>query len=166
MRKGMGMRSQRSLSRWCVWGLAIFGLLLGGPRARGQNQPAPQRTPPALGTIKSITGNQLVLATDSGSEVKVQLPPDVKVLQVPPGSKDLKEAEAIQLSNLQAGDRVLVQTKPGEDPSTLVALRVIAMKKSDIAEKQAKDREADAEDYRRTVDARCRAAHWCGGHHR
>ena len=103
--------------------------------------PAAPRTPPAVGTIKSITANSLVLATDSGTELKVQLPAEVRVLRVPPGSKDLKEATAIQLSDLQAGDRILVRGRPGDDASSLVATTVIAMKKADIAEKQAKERE-------------------------
>jgi hypothetical protein len=102
--------------------------------------PAP-RTPPALGTIKAISGGSLTLATDAGAEVKVQLPPDVKVLRVPPGSKDLKEATAIQLSDLQPGDRVLVRPKQGGDASAMVASTIIAMKKADLAEKQQKERE-------------------------
>jgi hypothetical protein len=83
----------------------------------------------------------LILATDSGTELKVQLPAEIRVVRVPPGSKDLKEATAMQLSDLQVGDRILVRGKPGEDASSLMATTVIAMKKADIAEKQAKERE-------------------------
>jgi hypothetical protein len=99
------------------------------------------RTPPALGTIKAISGDSMTLATDAGGDVKIQIPPDVKVLRVPPGSKDLKEAVAIQLSDLQSGDRVLVRPKQGGDASALVASTIIAMKKADLAEKQQKERE-------------------------
>ena len=109
-------------------------------QAGTQTTSAP-KTPPAVGTIKSITGNSLTLATDGGAELKVQLPANVKVLRVPPGSKDLKEAATIQLSDLQPGDRILVRGKPGEDAASFVASTVVAMKKSDIAEKQAKERE-------------------------
>src|SRR4249919_2691459 len=63
----------------------------------------PAKTPPAVGTIKSISGTTIVLATDAGSEVKILLPAEVKYLRVPPGSKDLKEAVPIQLSDLQEG---------------------------------------------------------------
>ncbi len=103
--------------------------------------PAPQRTPPAVGTIKSISGDILTLATDSNGELKVQLPPEVKVLRVPPGSKDLKAATPIQLSDLQPGDRILVRVKPGADASTPVAIMIVAMTKSDIAAKQQTERE-------------------------
>lgn len=120
---------------------AAVAMLLVGREARSQTAAAPQKTPPALGTIKSISADGLVLTPDSGGELKVQLPADVKVFQVPPGSKDLKEATAIPLSDLQVGDRVLVQMRPGDTSGSFLALRVIAMKKADIAERQGKERE-------------------------
>jgi hypothetical protein len=98
-------------------------------------------TPPALGTIKTISGDSLTLATDAGTEVKIQVPTDVKVLQVPPGSKDLKEATTIEVSDLQPGDRVLVRPKQGGDASALVAGTIIAMKKADLAEKRQKEQQ-------------------------
>jgi len=102
---------------------------------------APPRTAPVVGTVQSISGNIMTLKTDSGAELKVQLPSEVKVLRVPPGSKDLKEATPIQLSDLLPGDRVLVRGKQGDDASSFVAATIVAMKKSDIAVKQEKDRE-------------------------
>ena len=75
------------------------------------------------------------------TETKVQISAEVKYLRVPPGSKDLKEATPIQLSDLQAGDRILVRGKPGEAPGTFVAATVISMKKADIDEKQTHERE-------------------------
>jgi hypothetical protein len=98
-------------------------------------------TPPALGTIKTISGDSLTLATDAGTEVKIRVPTDVKVLQVPPGSKDLKEATTIEVSDLQPGDRVLVRPKQGGDASALVAGTIIAMKKADLAEKRQKEQQ-------------------------
>ena len=112
-----------------------------GPCAQSAQTAPATKTPPALGTIRSISGNILTLATDSGAELKVQLPAELKVLRVPPGSKDLKEATPIQLSDLQPGDRILVRGKPGDDGSSYVATTIVAMKKADIAVKQEKDRE-------------------------
>src|SRR6516162_3387281 len=108
--------------------------------AAGQAAP-PQRTPPAVGTIKAISAGSLTLATDSGTELKVEFSPDVKVVRVPPGSKDLKEAVPIALSDLQPGDRILVRAKPGQDAPAFAAAMIIAMKKADIVEKQQKERE-------------------------
>jgi len=129
----------------CI-GTVLFSLFLlstGTPAvwARSSAQTAPSKTPPALGTIRSISGNILTLATDSGAELKVQLSPELRVLQVPPGSKDLKEATPIQLIDLQPGDRILVRGKPGGDGSSYVATTIVAMKKADIAVKQQRDRE-------------------------
>jgi hypothetical protein len=115
-------------------------VFIGALGARAQDQAAAAKTPPAVGTIKAIDGTVLTIATDSGSEVKVNVPGDAKLLRVPPGSKDLKEAQPLSFGDLQVGDRVLVRTKAG-DGGTTVAASVIAMKKADIAGKQSQDRE-------------------------
>jgi len=141
MGSGMGNKIARTAERWCALAIILLALSLVATGAHGQANGTPQKVPSALGTIKSTSGNIMLLTTDSGSDVKVQLPSDVKVLQVEPGSKDLKEANPLQISDLQVGDRVLVQMKPGGDASSFIALRVIAMKKADIAQRQAKERE-------------------------
>jgi hypothetical protein len=122
----------------------ICGLILTLPIPAVHAQTGTQTTPKtrsAVGTIKSISGNSLTLATDNRTELKVQLPADAKVLRVPPGSINLKEATAIQLSDLKPGDRILVKGGPGEDATFFVASTVVAMKKEDLAEKQARERE-------------------------
>jgi hypothetical protein len=118
----------------------LSGFLLAVTGLSTPAQTAAPKTPPALGTIKAITAGSLTLTTDAGAELKVRLPAEVKVLQVPPDSKDLKQATPIQLSDLQPGDRILVRTKPGEDASALVATTIVAMKKSDLTAKQEKER--------------------------
>jgi hypothetical protein len=124
----------------CLSLLAGLGAwpLMGHAQDAGQAAGAP-KAPPAVGTIKTISGNALTLSTDSGSEVKVIIAADAKLVRVPPGSKDLKEAVAVTLADLQQGDRILVRGKPG-DAGTMVASTVIAMKKGDIAEKQSHER--------------------------
>jgi hypothetical protein len=128
-----------------VWASCSLGL---GPRltrqtsllAAAQTATTP-KAPPAVGTIKSISGTTITLATDAGSEIKITPQVDVKYLRVPPGSKDLKEAVPIQLSDLQPGDRILVRGTPGENAASFLASTVIAMKKADISEKQMHERE-------------------------
>jgi hypothetical protein len=102
---------------------------------------APAKTPPILGTIKAIAGDSLTVATDAGIESKVTVTQATKLLRVPPGAKDLSQAEAIPFSEFQPGDRVLVRLRCAGDPPVCEAGAVIAMKKSDIAEKQAHERE-------------------------
>jgi hypothetical protein len=138
----------QNTNRFRPFGRALLVLLCGvspiRAGSRAEATPAPQTAAPlkpAVGTIKTISTDSLTLAIDGGTELKVQFTPDVKVVRVPPGSKDLKEAVPIQLSDLQPGDRVLVRAKPGSDAASFVAGMIVAMKKADIAEKQQKERE-------------------------
>lgn len=94
-----------------------------------------------VGTIKSISGNNIVLTTDSGGDVNVVVQAAAKLVRVEPGQKDLKEAAPIELKELLPGDRILVRGQLGEDGKTVLATAVIAMKKASIAEKQAHERE-------------------------
>ena len=95
-----------------------------------------------VGTIKSISGNIIVLTTDNSGDVNVVVQDAAKLVRVEPGQKDLKEAVPIALKDLLPGDRILVRGQLGEDGKTVFATAVIAMKKASIAEKQAHERDA------------------------
>src|SRR5215469_14281889 len=95
-------------------------------------QPATERVK-AMGEIKSMGGSNLLLATDDGKSQNILLPENVKVMRIAPGETDLKNATAITVQDLQNGDRVLVQGKAGEDGKSLIALRIVVMKQSDVA---------------------------------
>src|ERR1700738_5133945 len=99
------------------------------------------KSPPALGTIKSISGNSLVLTTDAGAELNVEVRDSTKVVRIAPGQRDLKDVQTIALTDLQAGDRILVRGKAGDDNKSFSATSIIAMKKTDIAEKQSHERD-------------------------
>jgi Domain of unknown function (DUF5666) len=94
-----------------------------------------------VGTIKAINGRTITLTTDTGSETTVVVQDGARLLRVEPGQKDLKQAAALDLQDLQPGDRILVRGKTSEDGKSLLAVSLIAMKKLDIAEKQAHERE-------------------------
>ena len=94
-----------------------------------------------VGTIKSISGNIIVLSTDAGSDVSVQVQDATKLVRIAPGQTDLKDATPIQLADIQPGDRILVRGKLANDGTFVVAASIIAMKKADIAEKQSHERE-------------------------
>jgi len=99
----------------------------------------------AVGTIKSIQADSITVAAESGGEgdIVAKLMGSTKILRVPPGEKDLKNAIALQAQDLQPGDRVLVrgQASTDGDGHTIVALSVIVMKQSDVAAKQQHDRD-------------------------
>lgn len=94
-----------------------------------------------VGTIKSISGNTITLTTDAGSDVTVLVQEAAKLVRIAPGQKDLKDATPIQLRDLQPNDRILVRGKLADDGKSVLAISIIAMKKADIAEKQARERE-------------------------
>jgi Domain of unknown function (DUF5666) len=94
-----------------------------------------------VGTIKSISGNSITLTTDTGTDVNIVIQESARLVRVAPAQKDLKDAAQIQLQDLQVGDRLLVRGKLADDGKSVLAASVIAMKKTDIAEKQAHERE-------------------------
>jgi co-chaperonin GroES (HSP10) len=96
---------------------------------------APAPAARQLGTVKAIAGNSLTLKTDAGQQVVVSVPDVARILQLAPGSTDLKTAQTIALKDIEVGDRVLVSGKAGDNPDTFAAARVILMKSSDIAQK-------------------------------
>jgi len=99
---------------------------------------APAAAPAAarqIGTVTVVAGNSLTLKTDAGQEVSVAVADGARILQLAPGSTDLKTAQAITLADIAVGDRVLVSGKAGDTASAFSASRVILMKSSDIAQK-------------------------------
>jgi uncharacterized protein DUF5666 len=104
----------------------------------------PAATNPAtrpVGTIKTITGKAIVLTTDAGAEVTIEVQEDARLVRIAPGQKDLKDAAPIQLTDLEPGDRILVRGKMADDGKTVLAASVIAMKQTDIAMKQSHERD-------------------------
>jgi len=143
---GMLFVERKSVSAWARLRLALslcLGLMVVGWAAAQSGAPAaaPAKTPPILGTIKAINGQTLTVTPDSGTDSTVSVTSTTRLVRVPPGSKDLSQAVAIPLSEFQVGDRVLVRLRCAGDPPVCEATTVIAMKKSDIAEKQAHERE-------------------------
>ena len=95
----------------------------------------------AVGAVQSISGNSFTLKSDAGVELTVTVQDSTRVLRSEPGQKSLKEATPIQFSEVQAGDRTLASGKASADGKTIAASTIVVMKKSDIASKQAKERE-------------------------
>ncbi len=129
---------------------AMRALMLAGPGyVRAQDKPASSsgsaQIAKAVGTIKSIQADSITVAAESGGEVTAKLMSSTKILRVPPGEKDLKNAIALQAQDLQPGDRVLVrgQASTNGDGHRIIitALAVIVMKQSDVTAKQQHDRD-------------------------
>ena len=91
----------------------------------------------ATGTVQAVADGSITLMQDKGGPVTVSLAPGVRVSQLAPGSKDLKSAQPATPADIQPGDRVLAMGPAGTDTSTLTANRIILMKSSAIAEREA-----------------------------
>jgi len=114
------------------------------PREQGSSSTGPQTSGGVAhqsGTVKAISGNTITLAPDSGPEFAIVVQDGAKLLRVAPGQKDLKDAKPIQLSDIQPGDRILVRGIAGALANSIAASSVIVMAQSDIAARQARDRE-------------------------
>jgi len=119
---------------------------LGHSIARAEAMPRPQQpaaqsaTKQVVGAIQAISGSTITLKPDAGPDVSVSVQGSVRILRVAPGQTDLKSATAIQLTDLQVGDRILVRGVPSTDGQSLMASTVIAMKRSDVEAKQQQER--------------------------
>jgi hypothetical protein len=146
-----GIRRLRRLGLLVVFASMVLGAARGvGARPREHLlQAAQPGAPPAaanpatrpVGTIKTITGKTIVLTTDAGAEVTIEVQDDARLVRIAPGQKDLKDAAPIQLADLQPGDRILVRGKMADDGKAVVAASVIAMKQTDIAMKLSHERD-------------------------
>ena len=112
-------------------------------QAQAAQQPSAQSASSAkpVGTIKAISGNTITLTIDAGSDVTVLVQDATKLVRIAPGQRDLKDATTIQLQDVQVGDRILVRGKLADDGKSVLAASLIVMKKEDISQKQARDRE-------------------------
>jgi hypothetical protein len=101
-----------------------------------------QAPKPFQGTITAISGSTVSVKTDSGNVQQIEVPSTAVLLRIAPGAKDLSAADKIALSDLAIGDRALVRPDPDAAGAVLQALRIVAIKQSDLKLKQQKEREA------------------------
>ncbi|MGA9557319.1 MAG: DUF5666 domain-containing protein, partial [Terriglobales bacterium] len=119
----------------------MIAIALATPRAAAQARSGSDAVSKAVGTIKTVQSGSITVAAESGGDVTATLAPTTRILRVPPGEKDLKNATALQASDLQPGDRVLVRGPLAADGHTIAALAVIVMKQSDVS--AARQRESE-----------------------
>ena len=120
--------------------LAVLLLLMASAWSFAQD-PSASGNSKAVGAVQSISGNSFTLKSDAGAELTVTVQDSTRVLRSEPGQKSLKEATPIQFSDIQTGDRTLASGKASADGKTIAATTIVVMKQSDIASKQAKERE-------------------------
>jgi hypothetical protein len=103
--------------------------------------PLAAQTQPARSFVGTVAGLRPATAEvevnpDSGEPVVAKFTADTIAQRIAPGEKDLKKAEAIQVTDVAAGDRVLLTL----EPSTSVVRRIVVMSASDIAKRNEAER--------------------------
>jgi hypothetical protein len=145
MRMAMNYLLSNCLSRMLLFvtlscfALAGAGIVDASPQESAPAAPA--KNPATLGTIKSISGNTLILTSDAGADVNVDVRDSTRIVRIAPGQKGLKDAQQIALSDLQVGDRILVRGPTPEVGQKFAATSIVVMKKADIADKQSRERD-------------------------
>jgi hypothetical protein len=107
-------------------------LALAIPAALVAQQTASSRV---MGTVTAVNGNAVTVKTDAAASVTVTVPDAARVLRTAPGQKTLAGATKIAVSDMGAGDRVLMVV--AGDP--LTASVVVVNKASDIAAMQQQE---------------------------
>lgn len=95
----------------------------------------------ALGAVTKIdaAARQIALQTTTG-EVAVTVDAKAKVLRVAPGATNLSNAAAIELTDINVGDRLRARGRMTDDQKSLAALEIVVISQSDIETKQAAER--------------------------
>ncbi len=125
------MKVRSSIAQW-----AVLAALAAGPALVQGQVPKPFQ-----GTITAINGNTLSVKNDADGVQQVDVPATAVLLRIAPGAKDLSAAEKIQFSDLAVGDRALVKPDPSGTGPAIQAVRIVAIKQSDLALKQQRERE-------------------------
>lgn len=134
----MGKFRQKPKLRHALLAAIASLFLIAAAAAQDTTVPSVAR---AVGTVKSLTADAAVIATDNGSSMTVQVQDSTRLVRTAPGQKDLQGAPPIKFSDVQVGDRMLVRGRPGADANSIQALSIVVMKSSDISAKQEQERD-------------------------
>jgi hypothetical protein len=105
--------------------------------AAAQTAPVNQPAKSFVGTVSAIQAAtaEIQIKPDNAAPVALKIGSNTIAQRIAPGEKDLKKAEAIQITEVALGDRVLVTPEPG----TSDLRRIIVMSATDIARRNQAD---------------------------
>jgi hypothetical protein len=103
--------------------------------------PLTAQTPAPRSFVGTVAGfrpesAEVEVRPDVGDMVVARLTADTLAQKIAPGEKDLKKAEAIEVTALAKGDRVLVTL----EPDSAIVRRIVVMSAADIAHRNDADR--------------------------
>ena len=136
--------NRKTVKKLLIYVLTAFGVLSLGICAFGQTpsaSPAPAISG-VIGEVKNIdaAANQIIVRTDSGVLVTVNLSDKTQYKRMALGAKTLDTATTITLAEVGQGDRVWARWRAGSDQKTVPTPQLIVMSKADLAKKQEQER--------------------------
>jgi hypothetical protein len=123
--------------------LLLSLLLLSGLSAMSQSPDVGISQNFAGGEVTTVSDSKITIQTKDGS-IDAVLTAATAFKKIPPGDPSLKNAVAASLSDISAGDKVLITGMVAADKKSMPAKTVYLMTKADIAQRHA----AEAEQWR------------------
>ncbi|HEU4597000.1 MAG TPA: hypothetical protein VFS10_17850 [Pyrinomonadaceae bacterium] len=122
--------------------LSALIALFGAASAFGQATDPGITANGVIGEVVAVDAGakQIFVKTDAGSVVTVAVADNTLYKKLPPGETTLNKATDITFAALSAGDRVFARGAASEDRKTVTARMVIAMTKTDLAQKHEAER--------------------------
>jgi hypothetical protein len=121
-----------------VFSVITVGLFLPQGTVRAQS-PETSRPGQVMGEVVSLdaANRRITIKADNGISTDLIVRPNAPVLRVAPGSKDVKSAERISLSDIGQGDRVAATTH--QTPGGIEAGSLVVMAKAAITQEQQRE---------------------------
>jgi Cu/Ag efflux protein CusF len=96
-----------------------------------------------IGEVTAIdaTAKQVTVKSDAGTPVTVILDEKTLYFRTLPGAKNLEGAATIALADIRIGDRIYARGTVAADQKSIATHQLVVMTKTDIADKQERDRE-------------------------
>ena len=135
---------RKTVKKLSMFILAVSSLLSLSFSVLGQTpsaSPAPAISG-VIGEVKNIdaAAKQIIVRTDSGVLVTVNLSEKTQYRRMALGAKTLENATNITLADVGQGDRVWARWRAGSDQKTVPTPQLVVMNKADLAKKQEQER--------------------------
>jgi hypothetical protein len=92
-----------------------------------------------VGTVKAINGTTITLTAEAGAVITVTVADATRLLRIPPGDSNPKDATPLDFKDLQVGDLVRVVGLASDDGKSMAASSIIALKATDVAAKHQQE---------------------------
>lgn len=109
------------------------------PIAETQTPAAPAGRARHVGTIKAIDGTTITLTAEAGAVITITVADATRLMRIPPGDSNPKDATPLDFKDLQVGDLLRVVGLASDDGKSMAASSIIALKATDVAAKHQQE---------------------------